>query len=153
MALFLFTKAMLEDKAIDVFNHGDMWRDFTYVKDIVEGVFRVTFGSYALKSAEERQMAPESDPSVSKSAPYKVYNIGNSSPVKLMDFIKAIENKLGKTAKKNMMGMQAGDVPKTWADTTDLERDVDYKPDTSIEVGVGRFIDWYKAYYLGEAGS
>jgi UDP-glucuronate 4-epimerase len=153
MALFLFTKAMLEDKAIDVFNHGDMWRDFTYVKDIVEGVFRVTFGSYALKSAEERQMAPESDPSVSKSAPYKVYNIGNSSPVKLMDFIKAIEQKLGKTAKKNMMGMQAGDVPKTWADTTDLERDVDYKPDTSIEVGVGRFIDWYKAYYLGEAGS
>ncbi len=166
MALFLFTKAMLEDKAIDVYNHGEMWRDFTYVGDIVEGVYRVTFESKALdmritddrlqigssdpnrkSKIENRQSTIKSDPSTSATAPYKVYNIGNSSPVKLLDFIKAIEDKLGKKAKMNMMDMQPGDVPKTWADTTNLEADVGYKPDTSVEEGVGRFIGWYREYY------
>ncbi len=164
MALFLFTKAMLENKPIDVYNHGEMWRDFTYVEDIVEGVFRVTFGSHALKTSNinqsnnrtieqlnnrtiEQSNPDTSNPSESKSAPFKVYNIGNSSPVKLTDFIKAIEKALNKKAEMNLMPMQAGDVPKTWADTTDLERDVDYRPDTSIETGVAKFIEWYREYF------
>ena len=166
MALFLFTKAMLEDKAIDVYNHGEMWRDFTYVDDIVEGVYKVTFESKALdiqitddrlqigwsdpnrqSTIDNRKSKIKPDPSTSATAPFKVYNIGNSSPVKLLDFIKAIEDKLGKKAKMNMMDMQPGDVPKTWADTTDLEADVGYKPDTSIEEGVGRFVEWYRKYY------
>ncbi len=162
MALFLFTKAMMEDKPIDVFNHGGMWRDFTYVDDIVEGVFRITFkiptaqqsdtiaSSRLHVAGEEENSQPVTcnlQPDVSLTAPYKIYNIGNSSPVKLLDFIKAIEKTLGKKSKMNMMEMQPGDVIKTWADTTDLERDVGYKPDTPIEVGVGKFIEWYKAYY------
>ncbi|MCF8234134.1 MAG: NAD-dependent epimerase [Bacteroidales bacterium] len=162
MALFLFTKAMLEDKPIDVYNHGEMWRDFTYVEDIVEGVYRVTFDSKAMTSkiSDTKFQIPNSGPAQnskfktqnsiadpSTSAPFKVYNIGNSSPVKLLDFIKAIEDKLGVKAKMNMMDMQPGDVPKTWADTTDLEADVGYKPDTSVEVGVGRFVEWYREYY------
>jgi len=162
MALFLFTKAMLNDEPIDVYNHGEMWRDFTYVEDIVEGVYRVTFRFEALNKNEDvagsrLQVAglwegrgkdnTATDPSTSSTAPYKVYNIGNSSPVKLTDFIHAIEKALGKKAKMNLMEMQPGDVPKTWADTTDLEQDVNYKPDTPIEVGVGRFVEWYRKYY------
>lgn len=147
MALFLFTKAILENRPIDVFNHGEMWRDFTYVDDIVEGVFRVTFESYALKTRDDNDPGTDHDPSTSRTAPYKVYNIGNSSPVKLLDFIDAIEHQLGRKATKNMMDMQAGDVPKTWADTTDLEKDVGYKPDTPIEEGVRKFISWYRKYY------
>ncbi len=143
MALFLFTKAMLEDKPIDVFNYGEMKRDFTYVDDIVEGVIRVIDHPPAGNS-EWTGASP--DPSCSK-APYKVYNIGNSSPVKLMDFIEAIEASLGKKAEKNLMPIQPGDVPATWADVTDLVEDLDYKPNTPIQEGVSRFIAWYKEFY------
>lgn len=151
MALFLFTKAMLEDEPIDVYNHGEMWRDFTYVNDIVEGVFHVTFHSRALntkhfnhRSFNKGGQTPNTE---HKTPNFKVYNIGNSSPVKLLDFIKAIEENLGKKAEMNMMDIQPGDVPKTWADTTDLEQDVGYKPNTPIEVGVGKFVEWYRKYY------
>ena len=143
MALFLFTKAILEDRAIDVFNYGKMKRDFTYVDDIAEGVMRVIDNPPKGNS----QWSGESpDPSSSK-APYKIYNIGNSSPVQLMDFIEAIEKKLGKKAKRNMLPLQPGDVPATWADVSDLVRDMDYKPDTSIEDGISKFIDWYREFY------
>lgn len=159
MALFLFTKAMLRDEPIDVYNHGEMWRDFTYVDDIVEGVYRVTFQSEALKHSDNVAALPagrqarlqqekiSTDPSTSYTAPYKIYNIGNSSPVKLTEFIHAIEKALDKKAKMNLMEMQPGDVPKTWADTTDLERDVDYRPDTPIENGVKNFVEWYREYF------
>jgi len=143
MALFLFTKAILEDKPIDVFNHGEMKRDFTYVSDIVEGITRVIDNP---PEGNENWTGTSPDPSCSK-APYKVYNIGNSSPVLLMDFIKAIEDSIGKVATKNMMPIQPGDVPATWADTTDLEMNLDYKPNTSIEHGVSQFVKWYKDYY------
>ncbi len=143
MALFLFTKAILEDRPIDVFNYGEMRRDFTYVDDIVEGVIRV-IDNPPKGNPDWSGQSP--DPSCSK-APYKVYNIGNSSPVKLMDFIKAIETTLGKEAEKNMMPIQPGDVPATWADVSDLVDNLDYKPDTSIQEGVSRFITWYKEFY------
>ncbi len=143
MALFLFTKAILEDKPIDVFNYGEMKRDFTYVGDIVEGIVRVIDNPPAGR-ADWSGKTP--DPSCSKS-PYKIYNIGNSSPVKLMDFIEAIEQSIGKTARKNMLPLQPGDVPATWADTTDLERDLGYKPNTPIKVGVERFVKWYREFY------
>lgn len=141
MALFLFTKAILAGQPIQVFNNGDMKRDFTYVADIVTGVLKVL----------DHRPVPDSnhlaDPSVSRTAPYKVYNIGNSSPVRLMDFIEAIENKLGIIANKELLPMQPGDVPMTWADTTDLQANLDYRPDTPIKEGVGKFIDWYRSYY------
>ncbi|NEW84901.1 MAG: NAD-dependent epimerase [Mariniphaga sp.] len=141
MALFLFTKAIIAGQPIQVFNNGEMKRDFTYVADIVGGITRVL--DHSPVSATENL----SDPSVSKTAPYKIYNIGNSSPVRLMDFIEAIESKLGIEAIKELLPMQPGDVPMTWADTSDLEANLDYRPDTPIKEGVGRFIDWYKAYY------
>lgn len=141
MALFLFTKAILDGKPIQVFNNGEMKRDFTYVDDIVTGVVKVVdlppFPNFNDKD----------DPYVSRSAPYKIYNIGNSSPVRLMDFIDAIETKLGIHAIKEMLPMQPGDVPMTWADTSDLQANFDYRPDTPIKEGVGRFIDWYRSYY------
>lgn len=143
MALFLFTKAILEGKPIDVFNNGQMQRDFTYIDDIVEGIVRV-IDRIPQGSAGWTGKSP--DPSCSK-APYKVYNIGNSSPVKLMDFIEAIEKALGKTAQKNLMPIQPGDVPATWADVSDLTNDLGYKPQTPIQEGVRRFIDWYKEYF------
>ena len=143
MALFLFTKAILENRPIDVFNYGKMQRDFTYIDDIVEGVVRVIDHPPA-GNPEWTGKTP--DPSCSK-APYKVYNIGNSLPVKLMDFIEAIEQALGKTAQKNMMPIQPGDVPATWADVSDLVEDLDYQPGTPIREGVNRFIDWYKSFY------
>lgn len=143
MALFLFTKAILEDKPIDVFNYGKMKRDFTYVGDIVEGVMRV-IDNPPKGNSQWSGKCP--DPSSSK-APYKIYNIGNSSPVELMEFIEAIEKKLGKVAKKNMLPLQPGDVPATWADVSDLVSDMNYKPDTSIEVGIARFIEWYREFY------
>lgn len=143
MALFLFTKAMLENKPIDVFNHGEMKRDFTYVADIVEGIVRVIDNPPA---GIADWNAAQPDPSNSK-APYQVYNIGNSSPVKLMDFIEAIEESIGCKAEKNMLPLQAGDVPATWADTTDLERNLGYRPDTPIKVGVQRFVEWYRQFY------
>ena len=140
MALFLFTKAALEGKTIDVFNNGDMLRDFTYIDDIVEGVIRVIDNppkSYPLN--------PKT--STLNPAPYKVYNIGNNNPVKLMDFITAIENKLGCTISKNMMPIQAGDVPATFADVTDLIEDLDYKPETPIQEGINKFVDWYLDFF------
>ena len=143
MALFLFTKAILEGKPIDVFNHGKMRRDFTYIDDIVEGVVRVM------------KNCPDPNPAWSGDSPdpgtsyvrYKIYNIGNNQPVELMDFIKAIESALGKTATKNFMDLQPGDVPATYADVDDLIRDVGFKPETSIDEGIGRFVEWYKTYY------
>ena len=143
MALFLFTKAILEDKPIDVFNHGKMRRDFTYVDDIVEGIIRVIDHP---PTGNPDWTGKKPDPSCSK-APYKVYNIGNSSPVELMDFIEAIEKALGKEAQKNMLPIQPGDVPATWADVTDLVEDLNYQPNTSIQDGVERFIAWYKEFY------
>ena len=143
MALFLFTKAILEDKPIDVFNHGKMKRDFTYIDDIVEGVVRVM------------KNVPEPNPNWTGDAPdpgtsyvkYKIYNIGNNQPVELIDFIRAIETALGKTAKKNFMDIQPGDVPATYANVEDLINDVGFKPNTSIIEGIGRFVEWYRSYY------
>ncbi len=143
MALFKFTKAILGNKPIDVYNNGDMERDFTYIDDIVEGISRI------IKSApkgNEKWTGINPDPSSSK-APFKVYNIGNNEPVKLLDFIKYIENTTGKKAKKNMLPIQPGDVPKTWADVSALNNDFNYKPKTTIEKGVKNFVNWYSDYY------
>ncbi len=142
MALFLFTKAILEDKPIDVFNYGRMIRDFTYVDDIVEGVVRV------IDALPEKFSDASLDPSVSNTAPYKVYNIGNSSPVQLMDYIGAIEKHLGKEARKNFMPLQPGDVPHTESDTNDLQNNLNYKPSTPVDEGVKQFLKWYKGYYI-----
>ncbi|GBD61287.1 Protein CapI [Tetragenococcus halophilus subsp. halophilus] len=143
MALFKFTKAIINDEAIDVYNHGKMLRDFTYVDDIVEAVSRLV-NKPATSNPEWNGADP--DPS-SSSAPYKIYNIGNNSPVRLMEFVEAIENKLGKVAKKNYMDLQPGDVPETYANVDDLYRDIDFKPETTIQDGVNKFIDWYLEYY------
>ncbi len=143
MALFLFTKAILNNEAIQVFNKGNMRRDFTYVDDIVEGVVRVIDNP---PKGNEFWTGKQSDPATSKAC-YKVYNIGNSNPVNLMDFIEAIEETLGKKAKKNYLPMQPGDVIGTWADVTDLETELQYKPDTPIKQGVKNFINWYLAYF------
>lgn len=143
MALFLFTKAILEGNPIDVFNMGDMKRDFTYIDDIVEGVVRVIDRPPAGDPAWD---AAHPDPSGSR-APYKVYNIGNSSPVRLLDFIEAIEEALGKRAEKNLLPLQPGDVPATWADVEDLTADLGYRPATPIRDGVARFVRWYREYY------
>lgn len=143
MALFLFTKAALEKRSIDVFNHGNMLRDFTYIDDIVEGVMRV-IEHPAQPNPTWSGKTP--DPS-SSSAPYKIYNIGNNSPVKLMDFITAIETKLGTTIVKNMLPIQPGDVPATYADVDDLVEDLHYKPQTSIQDGINKFIDWYLEFF------
>ena len=145
MALFLFTEAILAGRPIDVFNNGQMRRDFTFVDDIVEGVVRVLDRTAA---PDDTWQATSPDPAGS-SAPYRVYNIGNNEPVELMHLIETIENCLGMTAKKNMMPMQPGDVPETHADIDDLERDTGFRPSTSIEEGVGRFVEWYRAYYDG----
>ena len=139
MALFLFTKAIIEGKPIDVYNNGNMERDFTYIDDIVNGIVKVLENPSKGKDKIE-------NPSTSIS-PYKVYNIGNSTPVKLMDFINAIEKSLGIKAEKNMMPIQPGDVEKTWADVSGLMSDLDYKPNTEIKIGVEKFIKWYKSYY------
>ncbi|MCF6366606.1 MAG: NAD-dependent epimerase [Bacteroidales bacterium] len=143
MALFLFTKAILENKPINVYNNGNMMRDFTYIDDIVEGIFRVV-----KKPAKANPNWSNKNPDpASSSAPYKIYNIGNGSPVQLMDYIKAAEKALGKKAEKNFMPMQPGDVQKTFADVESLKKDFNYKPDTSIETGVNEFIKWYRKYY------
>lgn len=144
MALFLFTKAIAEGKSIDVYNMGNMKRDFTYIDDITNGVIHVIN-----KPAETNpDWNPEKpDPSCS-SAPYKIYNIGNSSPVLLMEFIDAIEEFMGKKAQKNYLPMQKGDIPATFADVDDLVKNFNYKPNTSIKEGVSKFIEWYKSFYL-----
>jgi len=143
MALFIFTKAILEGRPIQIFNHGNMLRDFTYVDDIVEGILRVALNP---PKANPAWLASKSDAS-SSSAPYKVYNIGNNSPVQLMDFIKAAENELGIEAVKEYLPLQPGDVPATYADVHDLERDMDYKPATTVQHGIKMFIQWYRQYY------
>ncbi|MBT3504629.1 MAG: NAD-dependent epimerase [Piscirickettsiaceae bacterium] len=143
MALFLFVKAALEGKPIDVFNNGDMLRDFTYIDDIIEGVIRVIDNP-----AQKDLNWNGKDGKISNSsAPYKIYNIGNNNPVKLMDFITAIENKLDKSIQKNMLPIQPGDVPATYADVTDLVEDLKYKPATPIQQGIDNFVDWYLEFF------
>lgn len=143
MALFLFTKAILEGKPIDVFNNGNMQRDFTYVDDIVEGIIRVLDNA---PRGNTLWTGKHPDPGTSI-APYKVYNIGNSSPVKLLDFIDAIEVALGNKAIKKLLPLQPGDVPATWADVNDLVEDLGYKPSTKISDGITQFVKWYREYY------
>jgi UDP-glucuronate 4-epimerase len=143
MALFLFTKAILEDKPIKVFNHGRMQRDFTYINDIIEGVMRVMD---RLPEPNPNWSGDDPDPGTSY-AKYKIYNIGNNNPVELMEFITAIEKVLGKGAKKEFLDLQPGDVPSTYADVDDLIKDVGFKPGTSIETGIKRFVKWFKEYY------
>ena len=148
MALFTFTRNILEGKPIDVFNYGNHRRDFTYVDDIVEGVVR-TMDNTA--QPNEEWDAADPDPSTSR-APYRLYNIGNQQPVELMRYIELIEESLGREAEKNLLPMQPGDVPDTYADASDLMRDVDYEPSTTIEVGVKNFVDWYVDYYEVDLG-
>ena len=143
MALFLFTKAILNGKPIEVYNNGNMQRDFTYIDDIVEGVVRVIDNS---PSGDADWSGAKPNPSTSV-APYRIYNIGNSNPVQLMDFIEAIEHETGKKAEKVFMPIQPGDVPATWANVDDLEADLGYKPNTSIRQGVKEFIRWYRQHY------
>jgi UDP-glucuronate 4-epimerase len=143
MALFLFTKAILEGKPIKIFNHGKMKRDFTYIDDIVEGVIRVMS---RLPQPNPKWSGAAPDPG-SSYAPYKLYNIGNNNPVELMEFITTIENALGRKAEKQFLDLQPGDVPATYADVGDLIKDVGFKPETSIETGITNFISWYKNYY------
>jgi UDP-glucuronate 4-epimerase len=143
MALFLFTEAILAGRPIDVFNHGKMKRDFTYIDDIVEGVVRVMRHS---PDPDPEWTGDSPDPGTSY-AKYKLYNIGNNNPVELMDFIQAIEAALGKKAIKHFMDLQPGDVPATYADVDDLIRDVGFKPATSIAAGIDKFVKWYREYY------
>lgn len=143
MALFKFTKNIIEGQPIDVYNNGKMMRDFTYVDDIVESISRLV-RKPAVPNSKWSGKNP--DPGTSY-APYKIYNIGNNSPVYLMDFISAIEEKVGKEAIKNFMPLQEGDVPATYANVDDLYREIDFKPQTSIKDGVNKFVDWYLDYY------
>ena len=143
MALFLFTQAILEDRPIKVFNHGHMKRDFTFIDDIVEGVFRVT---HKLPQPNPHWTGSQPDPG-SRPANYKVYNIGNNNSVELEYFIQVLEEQLDKKAIKEYLPLQPGDVPATYADVEDLKSDVDFSPHTPIEIGISHFIDWYKDYY------
>ena len=143
MALFMFTKSILEEKPINVFNYGDMMRDFTYIDDIVSGISKV-LNKTATPNVDWSGLDP--DPGTSM-APWRVYNIGNSNPVKLMDFIEAIEVSTGKRAILNKMPMQPGDVPATYADVKSLQKDVGYCPETNINEGVNNFVNWYRQYY------
>ena len=143
MALFLFTRAILEGKPIKVFNNGLMRRDFTYIDDIVEGIVRVS-DRIAAPNPEWNGDSP--DPATSR-APYRIYNIGNNQPVELLRFIEIIENKIGRPAVKEMLPMQPGDVPATYADVDDLMRDTGFAPATPLETGISNFIDWYREYY------
>ncbi len=137
MAYYKFTKAIFDGEPIDVYNNGEMKRDFTYIDDIVEGVFRV------IRNIPK----PYSSDATSVSAPYKVYNIGNNEPVTLRRFISAIEDSCGRRANENLLPMQPGDVPTTYADVDELISDVDFKPSTTIESGIGKFVDWYRSYF------
>ena len=143
MAYFLFTRAAIKGSAIDVFNHGKMKRDFTYIDDIIEGVFRV---SASVPIGDPGWSGSTPDPSRSK-APFRLYNLGNSHPINLMDFISAIENVLGVTIKKNLREIQPGDVMNTFADVADLEKEIGYRPTTPLKKGIHEFIRWYKDYY------
>ena len=143
MAAFLFTRAILEGRPIDVFNRGNMRRDFTYIDDIVEGVVRVLD---RVPEPDDAWTGDAPDPA-SSAAPYRLYNIGNNSPVELMDLIGAIEKAVGRSADLNLLPMQPGDVPATYADVDDLVRDVGFCPATPIDVGIDRFVAWYREYY------
>lgn len=143
MAYFSFTRDIMEERPIDVYNHGRMQRDFTYVDDIVQGIARVLERP---PQADPDWNADTPDPA-SSSAPYRIYNIGNNSPVELGRFIETLEQLLGKKAVKNMLPMQPGDVPRTCADIDDLSRDAGFRPDTPIETGLRRFVEWYREYY------
>jgi len=143
MALFLFTRAILAGEQIEVFNYGKMQRDFTYIDDIVEGVARVT---EVVPGSDGEWSGSAPDPGTSY-APYRIYNIGNNNPVELLYFIETLERCLGKEAKKNLLPIQAGDVPATYADVDDLMRDVGFRPATRIEDGIRKFVDWYVEYY------
>lgn len=143
MAYFSFTRAILEGRPIDVFNNGRMQRDFTYIDDIVEGVVRV---ADTLPAPNPAWSGSNPDPG-SSYAPYRIYNIGNNNPVELLHFIETLERFLGKTAVKNLLPMQAGDVPATYADVDDLMADVGFAPATPLEEGIGRFVEWYRGYY------
>jgi UDP-glucuronate 4-epimerase len=146
MALFLFTRAILEQKPIKVFNHGKMQRDFTYIDDIIEGVVRVMD-----RRPDPNPMWSGDDPDPGTSyARYKIYNIGNNNPVELMEFIGVIEKVLGREAKKEFLDLQPGDVIATYADIDDLIKDVDFKPRTTIDTGIRRFVEWFKEYYGDE---
>jgi len=142
MSPWLFTSAILEGRTIDVFNHGDMMRDFTYIDDIADGTVKVL------------DRIPQGNPDfdhnnpdpASSHAPYRLYNIGNHTPVQLMDFIGTIEAALGQTAKKNFLPMQDGDVQATYADVDDLIRDTGFKPATTLEYGIGKWVEWYRGY-------
>ena len=143
MALFLFTKAILNEKPIDIFNYGNMKRDFTYIDDIVEGVVRIID-----KIPEPDPDWKGDNPDISTSyAPYKLYNIGNNNAVELNHFLEVLESCLGKKAKKNLLPIQLGDVPATYADVDDLKNDVGFKPSTSVEDGIKKFVEWYLGYY------
>jgi UDP-glucuronate 4-epimerase len=144
MALFLFAEAMLKDEPIKVFNYGKMERDFTYIDDIVEGITRLIPKP---PSSNTNWSGDNPDPATSF-APYRIFNIGNSSPVKLMDFISEIEKQLNIKANKKMLPMQPGDVPKTWADVDDLFNYIEFKPEVGIEEGIKNFVDWYESYFL-----
>jgi len=149
MALFLFTRAILEDRPIQVFNHGNMERDFTYIDDIIEGVVRVM---RRIPEPDPAWRSSHPDPSTS-SAPYRIFNIGNNNPVKLMHFIQVLEKALGKEARKTFLDIQPGDVPSTYADIEALGRAVGFRPNTSVEKGIAEFVAWYRAYYgIGLSG-
>jgi len=143
MALYIFTKAILEGRPIDIYNNGNMKRDFTYVDDIVEGIARVI---PKVATPNQNWDAANPDPGTSF-APYRLYNIGNNQPVQLTRFIEIIEEKLGRKAIKNPMPIQDGDVPDTCADVDDLSREIGFKPSTPIEIGIGKFVDWYLEYH------
>lgn len=145
MALFLFTKAILEDKPIDVFNYGKMRRDFTYIDDIIEGVVRVMDKI----PGPNPQWSGDNPDTATSYAPYRLYNIGNNNPVELLTFIETLEACLGRKAKKNLLPIQPGDVPATFADVDDLVRDVGFKPSTPLEEGIRKFVEWYESYYVG----
>ena len=143
MSLYMFTRNIFEGKPIDVFNNGKHARDFTYIDDIANGVVSVMD---VTASSSKEWDAGHPDPGTSN-APYKLYNIGNNNPVKLMDYIHILENKIGKKAELNMLPMQPGDVPETFADVDDLARDAGYRPNMPIETGIERFVDWYRNFY------
>jgi UDP-glucuronate 4-epimerase len=146
MAPMIFTKAILEDKEIKIFNHGKMSRDFTYIADIVEGIMKVLFQPASPSEAFDATLP---NPSIS-SAPYRIYNIGNNAPVSLMEFVETIEESLGKKAKKQFLPMQAGDVESTYADTSDLMKDFHYQPHTPLKEGIDAFTKWYQSFYSKE---
>ena len=154
MALFKFTRGVLEGEPIDIYNHGDMWRDFTYVEDLVRGIALLIDAAPPQVDAREDWQGPEGTPwapvpgdTLSPAAPHRVVNIGNGDSVRLLDFVEAIEDATGRKAIRNLMEMQKGDVPATWADSSLLQGLTGYAPQTPVAAGVARFVEWYRDYY------